>query len=190
VNFFCRISFDLWYCRRPPWDTNIVPPEVEIFIRDHPPGRLLDLGCGTGTSSLAFASRGWAVTGVDFSWRAIRHAKKKARLKNLLIDFRVADVTHLPNALLTNANDLVLDVGCFHGLSPSGQAAYLVQLMRLLAPSATLLLYGFFKPDESPVSGLIQTSLDLNNLKLIKRQDGLERNIRPSAWFWYQKEQQ
>ena len=69
------MTFDLWYLRRPPWDSGIVPPEVEDFIRDNAPGHALDLGCGTGTSSLGLAQAGWTVTGVDFARRAISTAK-------------------------------------------------------------------------------------------------------------------
>jgi SAM-dependent methyltransferase len=188
VNVFRRLTFNLWYLRRPPWDSGIVPSEVEDFIRDNPPGRALDLGCGTGTSSLALARFGWTVTGVDFARGAIRGAKKKARLADLGVDFHSADVTSLPDSLFTIPYDLVLDIGCFHGLSPSGKTAYLNQLERLLAPGGTWLLYGFFKPEESPVPGLIPSDLESVHLRLTKRQDGFERKIRPSAWFWFQKE--
>ncbi len=185
MNVFRRLVFDLWYLRRPPWDSGIVPPEVDDFIREHPPGRALDLGCGTGTSSLALARAGWTVTGVDFARRAITIAKKKAHTANLTIDFRVADVLHLP--LLPDPFSLVLDIGCFHGLSPSGKAAYLNQLEYLLAPGGTWLLYGFFKPSDGPGPGLMDADLENIPLKLIKRQDGIDRKTRPSAWLWFKK---
>jgi SAM-dependent methyltransferase len=187
MNLFRRLTFDLWYLRHPPWDSGIVPPEVEAFIRDAPPGLALDLGCGTGTSSLALVRAGWTVTGVDFARRAILIAKHKARLANLTVDFHVADVTRLPELLFTIPYDLVLDIGCFHSLSPSGKAAYLNQLDRLLAPGGTWLLYGFFKPGERPGPGLTPANLESIRLKLTKRQDGVDRNVRPSAWFWFQK---
>ncbi|HEY5269083.1 MAG TPA: class I SAM-dependent methyltransferase [Anaerolineales bacterium] len=187
MNTFRRLTFDLWYLRRPPWDSGIVPPEVEDFIRGHPPGRALDLGCGSGTSSLALVRAGWTGTGVDFSRGAIRIAKHKARATNLSVDFLVTDVTRLPQSLFTVPYDLVLDIGCFHGLSPSGKAAYLKQFDQLLAPGGTWLLYGFFKPDDSPGPGLIPADLESIQLKLTKRQDGVDRKARPSAWFWFQK---
>jgi SAM-dependent methyltransferase len=187
VNVFRRLTFDLWYLRRPPWDSGIVPPELEDFFRDNPPGHALDLGCGTGTSSLALARAGWTVTSVDFARRAIRIAKHKARAANLNVDFHVVDVICLPDSLFTNPYDLILDIGCFHGLSPSDKAAYLNQLDRLLAPGGTWLLYGFFKPDGSTGPGLIPADLGKIQLKLTKRQNGMNRKVRPSAWFWFQK---
>jgi cyclopropane fatty-acyl-phospholipid synthase-like methyltransferase len=187
MNFFRRLTFDIWYLRHPPWDSGIVPPEVEDFIQGNPPGRALDLGCGSGTSSLALVHAGWTVTGVDFARGAKCIAKYKARAANLTIDFDVADVTCLPDSLFTISYDLVLDIGCFHGLSPSGKVAYLNQLNRLLAPGATWLLYGFFKPDERPGPGFIRADLESIPLKLTKRQDGVDRKTRPSAWFWFQK---
>ncbi|MCX6034150.1 MAG: class I SAM-dependent methyltransferase [Chloroflexi bacterium] len=188
MNFFHRLMFDLWYLRHPPWDSGIVPPEVEDFIRDNPPGCALDLGCGSGTSSLALVRAGWRVTGVDFARGAIRIAKHKTRLANLTVDFHVADVTCLLDSLFTISYDLVLDIGCFHSLSPSGKAAYLNQLDRLLAPGGTWLLYGFLKPDERPGPGLTSADLESIQLKLTKRQDGVDRKTRPSAWFWFKKE--
>lgn len=192
MNFFRPLMFDLWYLLRPPWDSGIVPPEVEQFIATHPatgtglnPHHALDLGCGTGTSSLALARAGWAVTGVDFAWHAIRIAKRKSKNYIGHLDFIAADVTHLPQSLFTKHYSLVLDVGCFHGLSPYGKDAYLDQLDRLLAPGGTWLMYGFFKPGEDPGPGLAQADLNKIPFKQLKRQDGTDKKTRPSAWFWY-----
>jgi hypothetical protein len=83
---------------------------------------------------------------------------------------------------------LVLDIGCFHGLSPSGKIVYLKQLDHLLAPGGTWLLYGFIKLDESPGSGLIPADLESIQLKLTRRQDGVDKRDRPSVWLWFKKE--
>ncbi len=111
MSFFRRLAFNIWYLRRPPWDSDIVPPELVDFIRTHQAGRALDLGCGSGTSSLALARAGWTVTGMDFVPRAIHTAKQKAKTTGLTIDFRVSDATRLPP--FPNPFDLVLDIGCF-----------------------------------------------------------------------------
>ncbi len=188
MNFLRRLTFGMWYLGHPPWDSGIVPPEVEEFIREHTPGCALDLGCGTGTSSLALVRAGWTVTGVDFARRAIRFARQKARRAGLEIDFRVADVLHLPS--LPDPFSLVLDIGCFHGLSPSGKIVYLKQLDHLLAPGGTWLLYGFIKLDESPGSGLIPADLESIQLKLTRRQDGVDKRDRPSVWLWFKRERE
>ena len=39
------------------------------------PGRLLDVGCGTGAHTAAIAERGWSVTGVDISGDQLRLAR-------------------------------------------------------------------------------------------------------------------
>lgn len=41
--------------------------EVVLRLLGEGPGRLLDLGCGGGAHAVAFAERGWTVTGVDIS---------------------------------------------------------------------------------------------------------------------------
>ena len=187
MSIFRRLLFDLWYLRHPPWDTGLVPPEVEEFIHDHPPGRALDFGCGTGTSSLALARAGWRVTGVDFASRAIRIATRKARNENLTVELLVTGVTHLPASFFHNPFNLVLDIGCFHGLSQPEKDVYLTQLDRLLAIGGTWLLYGFSKPDGEWGVGLTPGDLRKIRLDLLKKMDGMDRMNRPSAWFWFKK---
>jgi cyclopropane fatty-acyl-phospholipid synthase-like methyltransferase len=188
MNLFRQLSFECWYMRRPPWETGLVPPEVEEYIASHPAAYALDLGCGSGTSSLALARAGWVVCGVDYSWGAIRLAQQKARLAGIGVDFQRRDVSRLPPAIITRSYDLILDIGCFQGLAGREKNSYLQQLDRLLAPGGSWLVYGFFTPQESPSSGSeANWSGDIGKrIKLIWRKDGLEKNSHPSAWFCYQ----
>ena len=188
MNLFRRLSFELWYLRHPPWESGIVPPEVMEFIGTHSPGRALDLGCGSGTSSLALARAGWIVCGVDYSRGAIRMARQKARIAGLSVDFHVCDVTHLPQSLRLVSYDLVLDIGCYHGLNTRERGVYLNTLEGLLAPGGIWLMYGFFTPQENPDPGesLCNQQKLGKRMRLAWRRDGVEKEDRPSAWFGYQ----
>jgi SAM-dependent methyltransferase len=183
------LTFNLWYLRRPPWDSGITPPELKEFIASHDPGRALDIGCGTGTNVVALAQAGWQVAGIDFAGRAIRIARAKVRKAGVTADLRVGDATKLKG--IAGPFDLALDIGCFHGLG-SGKADYLSALDRVLAPGGYWLMYGFFKslPDYAG-PGLATPDLDLipAHFALVSRQDGFDKHERPSAWFLYQKAQ-
>ena len=187
MNTLRRLFFNLWYNWKPPWDTGISPPELIDFISHHPPGRALDLGCGTGTNVITLAHHGWQVTGVDFARRAIQKARRKARQVNVLVDFRVDDVTRLKD--LIGPFDLILDMGCFHSLRPAGRQAYLNNLDRLLAPDGTFLLYVFFRHPDASGPGLEESDLEALRafFYLVNRQDGSERGLRCSAWLTYKR---
>ncbi len=101
----------------------------------------LDLGCGTGTSAIYLSQKGLAVVGIDFTLKAIDAARDKAQQAGVTVDFRVGDVTRLD--FLREPFDLVLDVGCFHGLDAKGRARYAEHLARLTHPGSVFLLWGF-----------------------------------------------
>lgn len=143
-----QFRFTWLYLRgRTPWNTGIVPPEIVAWLESagRVPGRALDLGCGTGTTSLFLARQGWQVVGVDFALPAVRRARREARRQGLdgSATFIRADVSR-PDLLREAAPfDLAVDIGCLHGLTPPQQTAYAAHLVRLLRPGAIFLLYAF-----------------------------------------------
>jgi cyclopropane fatty-acyl-phospholipid synthase-like methyltransferase len=183
MKFLRRLFFNLWYYLNPPWDTGISPPELLDFIDSHPPGRALDLGCGTGTNVITLARHGWEVTGVDFARRAIHEARQKARQAGVKVDLRVADVTRLGG--VHGPFDLILDMGCLHSLPREGKNEYIHNLDRLLAQDGTYLMYGFFKKQDDSGPGLAKEDIEQleQHFEILDRQDGTERGIHPSAWF-------
>ncbi|WP_344108098.1 class I SAM-dependent DNA methyltransferase [Nocardiopsis rhodophaea] len=73
---------------------------MKIFIdlieaHDRPGDRLLDLGCGTGKSSVVFNDLGYQTTGVDISPAMIKIAREKKEMSS--IDFVVGDLCDLPD---------------------------------------------------------------------------------------------
>ena len=188
-NLFRRLQFQYWYFSQPPWDTGISPPELLEFIKDHQPGRALDIGCGTGTNVITLAKAGWQVTGVDFAPRAIKLARQKIKNAGVQAEVSINDATKLNG--ITGPFDFVLDLGCFHGISKDGQTKYLKQLDRVLAPNGFWLMYGFFKPDPLHSGpGLVEVDLSQISTRftLLSRRDGHDdKRNRTSAWFLNQK---
>jgi SAM-dependent methyltransferase len=193
-----RLHFIWRYLRgHAPWDSGIVPPEIVTWIETVEasgavPGRGLDLGCGTGTTSIYLAARGWDVVGVDFAPNAVRRARRAARQQELpgTARFVSADVSR-PD-LLDHAEvfDLVVDVGCLHGLNAAQRCGYAANVTRLTRPSATFLLYAFM-PGFSR-DGRRRTGIDTDGLRtllgaafeVVDCTVGEEVTVpRPSAWY-------
>ena len=153
-----------------------------------PPGRALDLGCGTGTNVITLAKNGWQSTGVDFVPKAIRAARRKAAQAEITADFQVGDVTKLDG--IQGPFDLILDIGCYQSLDSQGMQAYRGNIKCLLAAGGTYMIYLFFRSEDA-LSGSGATESDLvpfsDFLDLIQRLEGTERGIRRSAWLTYRK---
>lgn len=179
-----RLSFSLWYFSRPPWDTGQTPPELIRFVESgRPPGRALDLGCGTGTNVIYLARHGWQATGVDFVLRAIERARRKARAASVSVDLRVGDVTRLED--LTGPFDLILDIGCFHSLTPDGRERYAAGVARLSRSGTALLMYEFLPHDHMGLSKDEMVSIFCPPFQLTRFEEGTGR---PSAWYTFERD--
>lgn len=60
-----------------------------------PGGRLLDAGCGTGQYAIAFARRGYVVSGIDIAPAMIERARQHAAGAGVTVDWRTGDYTSL-----------------------------------------------------------------------------------------------
>ncbi|MHB1837509.1 MAG: class I SAM-dependent methyltransferase [Solirubrobacteraceae bacterium] len=71
-----------------------------------PPARVADMGCGTGTLAVLLAQQGYQVTGIDLAPKMIQHARRKARLAAVDVDFTLGDASDPP--LAPGSFDVVL----------------------------------------------------------------------------------
>jgi SAM-dependent methyltransferase len=69
---------------------------LAVALPVHPGERLLDLGCGPGLYTTAFARRGVLARGIDLSPGSIDHARRAALAHGLAIDYCVGDYTVEP----------------------------------------------------------------------------------------------
>ena len=102
------------------------------------PGRALDLACGEGRNAVWLASRGWDVTGVDFSARALEKARALATERGVTLRLVEADLGEY--APTPGCADLVA-VLYLHLPAPQ-RAAVLARAAAALAPGGTILVVG------------------------------------------------
>jgi SAM-dependent methyltransferase len=184
--------FELQYLLgQTPWDTNVTPPEVVELVErgDLPPGRALDLGCGTGTNTIYLARKGWEAVGVDFSALAIRWARRKARRARVHCRFYRADVTDL--SFLQGPFDLALDIGCLHSVPPEGWERYAAGLARLVRPGGLCMLYAFtHRPGQPTPRGVTPGEvrrLFASAFAVERQEGGDDPTGSRSAWYWLRR---
>jgi SAM-dependent methyltransferase len=59
-------------------------------------GQLLDVPCGNGRHAIAFARRGYTVTGVDLSEELLAHARQQAKEAQITVTWQCQDMRDLP----------------------------------------------------------------------------------------------
>jgi SAM-dependent methyltransferase len=163
-NKLIRLAFTISYAiGAAGWDTGVPTPEVVELVEGPsplPPGRALDLGCGTGTNSVYLAKHSWDVTGVDMVGRALDTARHKAATAGVSPRLIEGDVTRLDELGIDNSYTLVLDVGCYHSLPLERRDAYAAGVTRVAAPGARLFMFGI---ESSPFRGMGVTAEELRN---------------------------
>jgi 2-polyprenyl-3-methyl-5-hydroxy-6-metoxy-1,4-benzoquinol methylase len=140
-----------------PWDGHPLASSLRALVEGDGalgPGAALDLGCGTGDSSIYLAKHGWRVTGVDFVANAVDKAKVKAAANKVDVTFARADVTRLSSEGIGSTFGLIVDNGCLHGMSPEDRDAYVREVTAVAAPDARLLLVEFITGGSYGVPGI------------------------------------
>lgn len=165
MNRIVRVLYELAYrIGLTPWETGQPPAELVALVEGSerlPPGRALDLGCGTGSNVVYLCRHGWEVTGVDMVERALTQARRRATAEGFQPHLVHGDVTRPDELGFGNGYSLLLDLGCYHSLFPVElRNDYAKAVTTVAAPGATLLLYGFL-PKQREEHGITAHELRL-----------------------------
>lgn len=133
-----------------PWNLES-PPDALVELVDS--GRILpcavaDLGCGAGNYAVWLAGRGFEVTGLDISPKAIELAQQLAIKKDVPCRFLVADLLgNLPE--LEGSFDFAYDWEVLHHVFPENRVRYIDNVHRLLRQGGRYLSVCFKEDDPS-----------------------------------------
>jgi SAM-dependent methyltransferase len=137
-----------------PWDGHPIAQNLQDLVAELPAGKALDLGCGTGDSSIYLAQRGWKVTGVDYIEQPLEAARTKVAASKTSVDFVRADVTKLSREGIGADFRLIVDNGCLHNMSDGDRDAYVREVSAAAAPDARLLIVAFLPGGRFGVRGV------------------------------------
>ncbi len=141
IRSFKNLFFDLWYrFGKPPWIIDEAQPDlIAAAEKGEVCGpTVLDIGCGDGNNAIYLASRGFDVTGVDFSAKAISIAKQKAREAEVDVTFITLDALHI--GTLAKRFDTVIDFGLFHNLGDADRRRYVRALSEVCVSKGRFLM--------------------------------------------------
>jgi 2-polyprenyl-3-methyl-5-hydroxy-6-metoxy-1,4-benzoquinol methylase len=153
---FYRVGFT-------PWDGHALSPTLRNLIEGPAAlsaGTALDIGCGTGDSSIYLAHHEWQVTGVDVAAKALEKARAKAAAEHVRVNFVRADATRLSSAGIGEAFSLILDSGCLHGMTDDARDRYVHELSSMAAPQALLLIFAFTPNGQFGVRGIDHAEIE------------------------------
>ena len=138
---------DYQHSSPPPWDIGHPAEDLRKFVSEGTVrrGRVVDLGCGSGTDAIYLASQGFDVTGIDVAPTALGMAQQKALQAGVSVKWILADVLAPPTL---EPFDLIYDRGCYHVVRDQNLAAYIETLKRISHPGTLFLLLAARADDE------------------------------------------
>ena len=117
---------------RPKWFTNIYINNILKKVAHLNDKKILDFGCGIGTSSCIFTPNNYF--GVDNDYRRIHYAK----LLNPEYNFSVLQNHHIPSD--DNSIDYILVIAVIHHIPTDVLPFYLQEFHRILKPNGKIIL--------------------------------------------------
>lgn len=112
--WFDRDEYELVYQERDEAEAEQLVDLLERVVAPRPADAILDVGCGRGRHARSLARRGYRVTGVDLSARAVCRARQRAAEAGLPLLFRRGDMREpLCNACFDGVVNLFTAFGYF-----------------------------------------------------------------------------
>jgi SAM-dependent methyltransferase len=131
-----------------PWNVESPPGFLVELVESRrvTPCRAVDLGCGAGNYAVWLAARGFDVTGVDISPRALDLARRLAAARGVACRFVAADLLG-DLGEFDSAFDFAYDWEVLHHVFPKDRARYVANVDRMLRPGARYLSVCFSEED-------------------------------------------
>jgi 2-polyprenyl-3-methyl-5-hydroxy-6-metoxy-1,4-benzoquinol methylase len=125
-----------------PWYYPDLDDDFKDAIRetDITVGKVLDLGMGPATQSIALAKLGFDVTATDISISAVEKAKIRAKKESVSVGFRQDDIL---NTKISGTFDCIFDRGVFHLMHSESRLKYANNVHNLLNDDGYLFLKCF-----------------------------------------------
>jgi SAM-dependent methyltransferase len=180
-----------------PWDSGVPSQHLKSFLAEGKvkSGRVLELGCGTGTNAIFLAQQGFDVTAVDLSPTALERAREKAAQAKVKINFVEADVTALPD--LGGPFPFMFDRGTYHIVRKINLAGFQTMLAKMVEPSGFYLVLAgnantLAPADQGPPTvraAEIAAEIELNSFDLVELKQTVFHGVKiegreftPLAW--------
>jgi SAM-dependent methyltransferase len=180
-----------------PWDGHPLAHSLRNLVEGNntspalPAAAALELGCGTGDTSIYLARQCWQVTAVDFVPAALEKARAKPGAEN--VNFVHADVRHLRQAGIGGPVQLIVDNGCLHNMNDDDRDAYVREVTAVAAPDARLLIIAFLPGGRFGVRGIDREEMERRftvdwTLVSTGPEQELDREKTPTRYYLFQRD--
>lgn len=114
-----------------PWLDNATPLQSK---------NILEIGCGTGSSTIAIAEQGATVTGIDLDEDALVVARERATVYGVEADFRALNAQELSHTFQDTTFDLIIFFACLEHMTIGERLSSLKDAWSMLPPGGLLVV--------------------------------------------------
>jgi 2-polyprenyl-3-methyl-5-hydroxy-6-metoxy-1,4-benzoquinol methylase len=162
-----------------PWNLETPPDLFKKIVDTHldKTSEIIELGCGAGNYVIYLAKKGFDITGVDISSKAVDIANNSATENGVSCNFFVCDVLN-DMTELTDNYDFVYDWELLHHIFPEDREKYINNVYRLLKPEGLYFSVSFSelspqfggkeKYRKTPLNTVLYFSSESEILELVK----------------------